>query len=90
MEASTEETDGGEMKDNDIKIRFDELWGHMENLKRRVADSGLDVDIKDCPKCKHPVVVQTLPYTYGATYRCLTCGVKFFCINKEVSEVLDE
>lgn len=43
------------------------------------------ISIKDCPKCKHPVLAKG----YCEIYQCLTCGVKFRCTEKCVCEVID-
>ena len=62
--------------------------------------------IKECPVCKHPVLVIKHPYRTVSTtnvctgsgftlvedpcYQCLTCGVRFTCNKKEVCEILGE
>ena len=75
----------------------------IEWLKDKLGrQSIIDVSIKDCPKCKHPVMSQWNDSHYcdltpqdvvigtmkwtPAHFQCLTCGTKFTCSEKCVCE----
>lgn len=65
-----------------------------------------DIFIKDCPKCKHPVLAVVTPQRINevtpqdvldgirgwtpAHHQCLTCGSKFTCSEKCACELIEE
>lgn len=58
------------------------LLGRLENLS-----------VKNCPKCKHPVLARhnSEGAEYVApNYQCLTCGSKFICSNECVCKLIEE
>jgi len=81
-------------------ITGDGLLFEVELLRRKVANLEFPsaLSVKDCPKCKHPVLAVFHPEEIETTYyaslsgwwRCLTCGVKFVCSNKQVCEVVKD
>ena len=90
------------MKDKEARKDLVMLRNILVALKKRVQESELDVEIKDCPKCKHPVMAQyhklysvvnlCHPKGYNTLdyFQCLTCGSKFTCSNECVCKLLDK
>ena len=94
------------MKDKELRQTVQGLFkgiGYLLTFQCVPEENNLLV--KDCPKCKHPVVAlrttETTPYHIKGEparrgmitldcYQCLSCGVKFTCSNKCVCEVIKE
>ena len=89
------------MKDSEVREKANELA--IDYLTRRIEKlEAKTPEIRDCPKCKHPVLAvrgygghawnwEDAPYTLAQDYyQCLTCGVRFSCENKSVCEILKE
>jgi len=72
------------------------ISSRLNFLEERIV-SG--ISIKDCPRCKHPVMAKEEIYpdddwrdkNLQSWWRCLTCGCRFTCSNECVCrEVRDE
>ena len=69
-----------------IKLLEENLHDRIKVLER----TGLTV--KNCPKCKHPVMAQAIwaqsvgMPRIGNSYQCLTCGSKFTFKEMELLE----
>ncbi len=73
--------------------------GHSDDLvkektKEMINELG-EVSIKDCPKCKHPVMASNCEvmvddgsYHYDRHYQCLTCGSEFTCSSECVCKLV--
>ena len=77
------------MKDKEVRTSLDyHCWEFHGNKDLS------DVSIKDCPKCKHPVLAQRFTnYTrvepnvnveWEYYHQCLTCGSAFTCSLKNL------
>ena len=81
------------MKDKEIRERIESLEKDLHDRIKILERTGLTV--KDCPKCKHPVLAQAKwaqasgqPPRIGNLHQCLTCGSKFTF--KEVEQLVVE
>lgn len=82
------------MKDKDARYWIKGLQLELEELRERVEELKSPFEIKDCPKCKHPVMAQYRQpnhiahfnhpdiYDAGDYYQCLTCGSRFTCFSE--------
>ena len=94
------------MKDREARVDILGLKMGVAKLESSQLDISIKgCSIKDCPSCKHPVMVQRKlgVYTISGTnpdfeqggwdskeiYQCLTCGSKFTCEPKLVCELID-
>lgn len=87
------------MKDEEVRERISRVEGRMRRLEQIVSPSfPKDISIKECPKCKHPVLARVIAsFTEEAAfypggkkqYQCLTCGSKFTCSEKCVCELVE-
>ena len=96
------------MKDREVKLLTKEdsmnlgsvgysVVGRISQLEKMIAEFDQDISIKDCPKCKHPVLAQqnVICKTLSGNYikyghQCLTCGSKFTCSEQQVCELIKE
>lgn len=71
--------------------------GIIKELSRTILSNRLDaLSLKDCPKCKHPVLAQKKTeivkdmgvYNYKEVHQCLTCGSQFTCSNECVCKLV--
>lgn len=82
------------MKDIESRLQIIELRDEMHNRIKVLERTGLT--IKNCPKCKHPVLAiadwaQMIPLKVpriADSHRCLTCGSKFTF--KEREQLVEE
>ena len=82
-----------------IVIMDNELTELYKELHRG-TDRFENISIKDCPKCKHEVLAKGIPPLFDgglipamlttSCFKCLTCGSKFICSEKQVCELLDK
>ncbi len=79
-----------------LRRGIDEIVGVLNRF------TNLNISIKDCPKCKHPVLAQQLAdgnqylalYVIGhnnaPTFQCLSCGSAFTCRDECVCKVIED
>ena len=82
------------MKDKEARGQIQSVQREMRYNRELCRKEHLNaLSIKDCPKCKHPVLAQGLDYFVGVEiktdFRCLTCGSKFRCFEKCVCEIVE-
>ena len=89
------------MKDSEARKSSRDNLLAIGYLNKRIEELEENkLEIKDCPKCKHPAPAWWTLYSKEgcigmspsifSCYQCLTCGTKFKCTQKNVCELIEE